>query len=79
MTKKIFNRKLEHKVNVWVKTLQTKEKFKENALGLLKGEVYFCEPERGILFDEETEDGEQRQDEDLVRYLTSSEHPEEKT
>ena len=48
-------------------------------MGLLEGEVYFCEPERGILFDEETEDGEQRQDEDLVSYLTSSEHPEEKT
>ena len=48
-------------------------------MGLLEGEVYFCEPERSILFDEETEDEEQRQDEDLVSYLTSSEYPEEKT
>ena len=54
-------------------TLLTKEEFKENELEPLEKEVYFCEPKNGILFDEESEDGKKRQNEDLVSYLTSLE------
>ena len=54
-------------------TSQAKEKFKENKLEPLEEEVYFCEPEKGTFFDEESEDGEQRQDEDIVSYLRTSE------
>ena len=42
----------------------------------LEEEVYYCESENGIFFDEEGEDGKKRQDEDLVSYLTSSEQHE---
>ena len=54
-----------------------KEKFKKNDLEPLEEEVYFCEPKDGIFFDEESEDGKERQDEGLVSYLTSSEQPED--
>ena len=36
---KLFNRKLKHKVNIWIKALQIKEKFKENELEPLQEEV----------------------------------------
>ena len=71
--KRLFDRKLKHKVNVWLKTLQTKGKFRENKSGLLKEEVYLCKPEKGTFFDEESEDGEEKQDENLINCLTSSE------
>ena len=74
---KRFHRKLKHEVDDWIMTLPTEEKFKENDLEPLEKEVYFCEPENGIFFDEEGEDGKKRQDEDLVSYLTSSEQPED--
>ena len=47
--------------------------YKENELEPLEEEVYFCEPEDDTFFDEESEDGEQRQDEDIVSYLRTSE------
>ena len=47
LVKRLFDRKLKHKVNVWLKTLQTRGKFRETKSGLLKEEVYLCKPEKG--------------------------------
>ena len=53
------------------------KKFKDIEQGSLVEEGYFCEDEQGTFFDEENENKKERQDDDLVSYLTSSRQPED--
>lgn len=75
--KKLFNRTLKKKINVWLKTLDMEKKFKDIEQGSLEEEGYFCEVEQGTFFDEESEDEKERQDDDLVSCLISSGQPED--
>ena len=70
--KKLFNRNLKKKVNIWLQTLEMQKTFKDIEQGSLEEEGYFCEAEQGILFDEESEDEKERQEDDLGSCLRSS-------
>ena len=58
--KKLFNRTLKKKMNVWLKTLDLEKKFKDIEQGSLGEEGYFCEAEQGTFLDEESEDNKER-------------------
>ena len=45
--KKLFNRTLKKKINVWLKTLDMEQKFKDIEQGSLEEEGYSCEVEQG--------------------------------